>query len=959
MCGPLCHEKIPATANPPISPGSRVTPPADNKRKKTGPAANGDAPPKGPVDPKEQAIKYKAFRHIFTEKEIARGLDEKTIHKKLQRSRNLAGRYQHYVEAMEENGTPRRLYPWNNPFNRVLFWTAYWTPRLLKWGAITFALLFVVNYIPGPTQHIIEVIFARAVYDTAPVDRLPDSLETYAHSAQIVDTGGTVIKAYGKRQVTQQIPPRAQKAVLACEDHHLLPHPNNPWYVNAFLIHPGVSWPNLFGAVLDTFRGQTRGASTIVMQNAKKIIGNTDRTVANKLEEIILSYMMVSRFGKEKNLNFYANTVPVGANIYGLPAAAANYFKKELAELNYQQLVAIGSFIPNHHRQVAFYEIIKGKSFAELDPALAGHARSAVNKVNLALNHLHRQGEISAEELRAWLLDDEESIRRIGFRDFRSPLYGEEEWTSWNVIKEVTGRTYRIDDREVSGSQLILDERGDVVIETAVDVALVEKIKQSIADFLASPAFHEALRRSNAGMWQRDQEQYRARQVAPPYTDFESFMEYLFRHINVGVIATNQKGEIVAYVGGKEFLNHGHDRNTLFTEEEKPKTEEDPNQIIIDLMSKKAKVIPSSTIKPLTAYFAMEAAGARMEHTFADRPLEYKYMEEEGRQVWLPRNWYDYGGDRPMGREYSLLEAQVISVNTIFARLYTNRQIRDTMLAAFDEIKLDYNREDAKYWPFGIGAFDVPVQQWLGVYNSFLDGNYREPSFVKRILVNGRVIYQRDSDPAHHGVPFLDAKKERDQEMQALYEICNRGTASSMKTEFTFHRNLVSGKTGTAPMEKSALFISHFNPYRDRGRYPDHNLTMLVVVTTNTGGHKSVGASSLAPAKIAGMVYNHLFRQELQKMMDGKIEAAKHSNTHFRNNHVYWANVNRYMDILMNGKCGSNNIYDNVIGVDGYAEALEQLLNGTNQIYTGRDNIFQQLVQYYCNEARVVKMAPP
>ena len=937
-----------------------MTTPTDKDPQQPDPSGNGEPARKGPVDPKEQAIKYKAFRHIFTEKEIAKGLDEKTILKKLRRSKSLAGRYQHYVETLEADGAKKRVYPWNNPFNRVLFWTAYWTPRILKWGSLSFLLLFVINYIPGPTQHIIEVVVARAIYDTAPVDRLPESLETYAHSAQIVDLNGTVIKSYGKREVTRQIPEKAQKAVLACEDHYLLPHPNNPWYVNAFLVHPGVSWPSLAGAVVDFFRGNRRGASTIVMQNAKKIIGNTQRSIANKLEEIILSYMMVAKFGKDKNLNFYANTVPVGANIYGFPAAATNYFKKDLAGLNYQQLVAIGSFIPNHHRQIAFYEIIKGKSFADLDPSLAGHARSAINKVNLALDHLRKQQEISEEEYRNWLLGDEESIRRIGFRNFRSPLYGEEEWTSWNVIKEVTNRTYQVEGRQVTGTQLILDERGDVVIETAVDVTLVEKIKQSIAQFLASPAFREAVRRSNLNMWKRDQEQYLTRQIAPPYTDFESFMEYLFQHINVGVIAINQKGEIVAYVGGKEFLKNGNDdSSTLFSETDQSKSEEDPNKVIIDLMNKKAKITPSSTVKPLTAYFAMEAADVKMEHTFADQPLEYKYMEDEGRQVWLPRNWYGYDSTHPMGREYSLLEAQVISINTIFARLYTNRQVRDAMLAAFDEIKLDYHKDDARYWPFGIGASDVPVQQWLGVYSAFLDGNYREPSFVKRILVNGKLVYQRDNDPAHHPVPFLDAKKERDQEMQALYEVCNRGTASSMKTEFTFHKNLVSGKTGTAPMEKSALFISHFNPYRDRVRFPEHNLTMLVSVTTNTGGYKSVGSSSLAPSKIAGRVYNHLFQQELQKMMDQKVEEAKRTNTHFRNNHVYWANANRYMDNLMSGKCGNSYIHENVIGVDGYAEALEQILNSTNQIYTGRDNIFQQLVQYYCDQAKVVKMAQP
>jgi membrane peptidoglycan carboxypeptidase len=112
-------------------------------------------------------------------------------------------------------------------------------------------------------------VVARSLYDTAPISRLPEILESYAHSARIQDAQGTIIKSYGKRKVTEQIPAGARKALLACEDHYFLPHPRNPWYVNAFLIHAGVSWPNLEGAVKDTLMGRTRGASTIVMQNAK------------------------------------------------------------------------------------------------------------------------------------------------------------------------------------------------------------------------------------------------------------------------------------------------------------------------------------------------------------------------------------------------------------------------------------------------------------------------------------------------------------------------------------------------------------------------------------------------------------------------------------------------------------------------------------------------------------------
>ncbi|MDA8165833.1 MAG: transglycosylase domain-containing protein [Desulfobacteraceae bacterium] len=912
--------------------------PADGK--KQAPRSAGGAG--RPLDPRQQAIKYKAFKHTFSEHDLDK-LDDKKILKKLKRSQHLEESYQRYLANLQDN--PRKTFFWDNPFHRTLFLLRYWLPKVGRWSLAVGTVLLVINYIPGPTQHIVELAVARSLYDTAPISRLPESLESYAHSAKIQDAHGAIIKSYGKRKVTEQIPAKVRMALLACEDHYFLPHPRNPWYVNAFFIHAGVSWPNLLGAVKDTLLGRTRGASTIVMQNAKKIVGNTERNIGHKLEEIILSYMMVSKFGKEQNLDFYINTVPVGANIYGFPAAARNYFKKDLSELTVQQLVAIGSFIPNHKRELAFYEMVRGKELDQLGD-LRVYAEQAMAKVNTALDYLRSRGEISEEEHRRWLLTDAESVRRIGFREFSSPLYGKEEWTSWNVIREVCARSYSINGRQVSGTELLLDEPGEVVIETDVNLDLVEKIKAIIAEFLHSEQYQHVLQVRNQGTYQQELESYRRQGRVPPYQDYAGFLAELNRRINVGVAMINQHGEIVAYVGGKEFWQNGQ-------------TEAGGNgKVVIDLMNKQARIAPCSSIKPVIAYYDMVAANATMDSTYADTPLEYKYVESAGRDIWLPRNWYGYDASHPMGKKYSLLEAQVISINTIFARLYTNRVLRDAMLNGFDEIGLDYNREDAKFWPFGIGASDVPVQQWLGIYNAFLDGYYREPAFVRRILVNGQVIYDHRTDAEKPPVLLFDAKAERETELNALYEVCNRGTPSNLRTQFRYGLNLVSGKTGTAPEGRSSLFVSHFNPYRDRAAHPDHTTTMIVAVTTNSGGRMEVGTSGQGPTLIAGRIYDYMFGEELRRMMNRNFERAGSENPRFRNNRLYLANVNRYMDRLLQGQCGGRNVSDYISGVDGYEEALQQILNSSNGIYTGRDDLFGELVNYYCSQDKVVKASP-
>ncbi|MBU0480699.1 MAG: transglycosylase domain-containing protein [Proteobacteria bacterium] len=909
------------------------------------------APEPPPLDSQQSAVRYKAFRYLFSQADLQGIVDEKKLHKKLKESRNLEKSYHEYLEELEKNPRKKMVFPWESPFRRFLFWLGIWIPRSLKWGSITFVTLFILNYFPGPTQHFIEVMIAHTLYDTAMLDRLPDSLESYAHSANIVGTSGEIIKSYGKRTVTARIPDRVRNALLACEDHFLLPHENNPWYVNMFMVHAGVSWPNIIGATIDTLRGRKRGASTIIMQNAKKVLGNTDRTLANKLKEMITAYKLVSIFGKEKNLDFYLNTVPVGQNIYGFPAAAENYFRKNLDSLTIQQLLTIASFIPNHNRQIALYSISTGSSFAELDPGMRKHAQDSLSKVNLALAYMLKREEISPAEYQEWYLDDEESIRRIGLRPFNSPLYGEEGWTSWNVIRDICSREYLLNGNRVTGPQLLLDVAGDVEIETKVDLALAGTIKETITDFLTSRSYRQILEKRNRNIWLKDLKSYQDRNTNPPYSNFTGFMENLFRHLNVGVMIIDHEGDVIAHIGGKEF---SLGKNT--------QDKGDGGNILIDLMDKNAKITPSSTIKPIIAYYAMVNNNANLSTLFADKPIEYKYVESEGRKIWLPRNSYGYdaegtGRNRYLGRKYTLLDAQVLSINTIFARLYSNRALRSSMLVGLDKAGLDYNQDDARFWPFGIGASEVPVQQWLGIYGAFLDGYYREPSLVRRIRVNGNVIYDRAEDPEKKPVLLFDAKQERDDTMKALYEICNRGTGASMNHEFRFHRDLVSGKTGTSPTGRSSLFVSHFNPYRNRLDHQDKNLTMIVSFTTNTGGHKSVGTSTQGPVKIAGRIYDHLFRQELSSVMDAQIEKAKKNDPQFRKNHLYWANVNRYLEKMMESRKGDRAIHECLVGVDSYSEALEQILSGSNRIYTGREDLFDQLITYYCDQEKIVRIS--
>ncbi|MCK5630092.1 MAG: transglycosylase domain-containing protein, partial [Nanoarchaeota archaeon] len=275
--------------------------------------------------------------------------------------------------------------------------TRHWA-KALKWGCLSIGALGVINFMPGTAQHCLERYAARNISKTSIVQTIPDSPKPYGSSVKIVDANNNIIKSYGSRRFLKNIPEKAKEAVLACEDHYFRRHDNYPWYINAFMTHEGVSVYNLCGAIIDTFQGNKRGGSTIEMQNVKNILSYSKRNYFNKIKEIIQAYILSDKFGKDWNLDFYINNISMGNRISGLPAAADIYFGKKLRDLNMQQLVTLGSFIPNHNRQIALYEIAKGKDIDELNPSVRHHAKESINKINLALKHLRNLDEITDKE---------------------------------------------------------------------------------------------------------------------------------------------------------------------------------------------------------------------------------------------------------------------------------------------------------------------------------------------------------------------------------------------------------------------------------------------------------------------------------------------------------------------------------------------------------------------------------
>ena len=103
-----------------------------------------------------------------------------------------------------------------------------------------------------------------------------------------------------------------------------------------FYEHAGVNPVSSLRALYVYMKTGTPGASsTVTQQLAKNLLGNEqDRTLLNKLEEVIYSVALELFLSKEKILTMYGNTVYMGNSIQGFTEASESYFGKRLADLS-------------------------------------------------------------------------------------------------------------------------------------------------------------------------------------------------------------------------------------------------------------------------------------------------------------------------------------------------------------------------------------------------------------------------------------------------------------------------------------------------------------------------------------------------------------------------------------------------------------------------------------------------
>ncbi|CDX63083.1 Penicillin-binding protein, 1A family [Mesorhizobium plurifarium] len=257
-------------------------------------------------------------------------------------------------------------------------------------------------------------------------DRAPNIKIVSVDGQLIANRGASGGEAVGLHEMSPYIP----EAVVAIEDRR-------------FYSHFGIDPIGLSRAMVTNLIGGhfSQGGSTLTQQLAKNLFLTPDRTLERKVQEVLLALWLEHKHTKDQILEMYLNRVYFGSGAYGVEAASRRYFGKSARDVSLSEAALLAGLL---------------KAPSKLSPAR--DPKAAEERAQLVLAAMRETGKIS----------DKEYKTALSAPATRAPSYwtGSENYVADTVMDELP--------------DLIGDVRGDIVINTTVDLNLQKLAEQSI-----------------------------------------------------------------------------------------------------------------------------------------------------------------------------------------------------------------------------------------------------------------------------------------------------------------------------------------------------------------------------------------------------------------------------------------------------------------------------------------------
>lgn len=134
------------------------------------------------------------------------------------------------------------------------------------------------------------------------------------------------------------ISPLLRNAVLTAEDP-------------SFFQHNGFVKESIEASIATNFKQKAfkRGGSTISMQLVKNVFLDREKTLARKVEEMLIVWLIEHNrlVSKERMFEVYLNVIEWGRNVYGIAEASQHYFLKGPSELTVGESIFLASIVPS------------------------------------------------------------------------------------------------------------------------------------------------------------------------------------------------------------------------------------------------------------------------------------------------------------------------------------------------------------------------------------------------------------------------------------------------------------------------------------------------------------------------------------------------------------------------------------------------------------------------------------
>ena len=639
--------------------------------------------------------------------------------------------------------------------------------------------------------------FIKGLLDTSPdiskLEVVPSKFAT-----KIYDSKGEVIQELkgaesNREYVTiDKIPENVQHAFIAIEDER-------------FYVHNGIDIKGIFRASFQSFsNGFSQGASTITQQLIKNQIfeAGMETTLSAKIERKIqeqyLAIKLENKLSKKEILEYYLNTINLGAGTYGVQTASKEYFDKAVSKLTISEAAVIASI-------------------TQQPTALNPIEHPDKNKTRMlnVLKKMYEQGYISKKEyneakkdkvydrikainLKKKKEDDESSKVNSYFVD---ALY-------YEVLEDLVEKA----DYDEDTAKTMLNS-GGLKIYSTLDSSMQEKCEKIANDKSNYPtSIYQLDYQLSITTKDGETKNYGT-------THFEKYFKETKNKKDFNLYFT-KKENADKYI--KEFKEHVLKDGGEFIADKKTFTlEPQVSFVLIEQSTGKVKALvggrgdktgslsfnrvtdakrqPGSTFKPLSSFLpALDTSGMTLATVQDDTKYNYKGTSKE------VRSWRGSSGHKGLT---SIREAIYDSNNVVTVKTLEEVGVPVSLnyLTNLGFTTLDKKNDTSATIGLGGLTYGVTNLELTAGYAAIAnDGVYHKPHYYTKVVDNNGNVILEYKDTKKQVMKATTAWLLTD----AMHDVVTRGTGTSAN----FSGMNVAGKTGTTSSNLD-LWFAGFTPY--------------------------------------------------------------------------------------------------------------------------------------------------